>query len=157
MDKKQYTLETKLRDMMWDGCTLGDLFNVFEELKAQQNFANKSSLQFRINEVLNQFGVPANFKGRPYLMSAIEMAVKDPTCIDNVSNRLYPAVAKEFDIRASRVERNIRHAIAIAWDRGNPETYQDYFGMIVSPATGVPTNNEFIASISTTLRMEGYK
>lgn len=98
--------------------------------------------------------MPAHIKGYQYLREAIIIAVNDIEVINAVTKVLYPAVAKRFGTTPSRVERAIRHAIEVAWDRGDLETLQKYFGYTVSNAKGKPTNSEFIAMIADRLLLE---
>ena len=113
------------------------------------------NLETRVTAVIHDVGVPAHIKGYQYLREAILIAVKDMEVINAVTKVLYPTVAKRFGTTASRVERAIRHAIEVAWDRGDLETLQHYFGYTVSNAKGKPTNSEFIAMIADRLRLEG--
>ena len=107
-----------------------------------------------MTEILHQIGVPAHIKGYPYLREAILIAVADMDVINAVTKVLYPEVAKRFNTTASRVERAIRHAIEVAWDRGDLETLQKYFGYTVSNVKGKPTNSEFIAMIADRLQLQ---
>ena len=102
----------------------------------------------------NEHLVPAHIKGYQYLREAIIIAVEDMEVINAVTKVLYPEVARRFDTTASRVERAIRHAIEVAWDRGDIETLQKYFGYTVSNAKGKPTNSEFIAMIADRLQLQ---
>ena len=104
--------------------------------------------------IIHEIGVPAHIKGYQYLREAIIIAVNDIEVINAVTKVLYPAVAKRFSTTPSRVERAIRHAIEVAWDRGDLETLQKYFGYTVSNAKGKPTNSEFIAMIADRLLLE---
>ena len=99
-------------------------------------------------------GVPAHIKGYQYLREAIMIAVNDMDVINAVTKVLYPEVAKRFCTTPSRVERAIRHAIEVAWDRGDIETLQKYFGYTVNSAKGKPTNSEFIAMIADRLQLQ---
>ena len=108
----------------------------------------------RVTAVIHEIGVPAHIKGYQYLREAIIIAVNDLEVINAVTKVLYPAVAKRFATTPSRVERAIRHAIEVAWDRGDLETLQKYFGYTVSNAKGKPTNSEFIAMIADRLLLE---
>ena len=101
--------------------------------------------------------MPAHIKGYQYLREAIMIAVDDMDVINAVTKVLYPEVAKRFSTTPSRVERAIRHAIEVAWDRGDLETLQKYFGYTVSNAKGKPTNSEFIAMIADRLVLEQRK
>ena len=107
-----------------------------------------------VTSVIHEIGVPAHIKGYQYLREAIMIAVDDMDVINAVTKVLYPEVAKRFGTTASRVERAIRHAIEVAWDRGDLETLQKYFGYTVSNAKGKPTNSEFIAMIADRLQLE---
>ena len=106
------------------------------------------SLERQVTAIIHDIGVPAHIKGYQYLREAIRLTVEDMDSINAVTKILYPAVAKRFGTTASRVERAIRHAIEVAWDRGDLETLQKYFGYTVSNAKGKPTNSEFIAMIA---------
>ena len=101
-----------------------------------------------VTSIIHEIGVPAHIKGYQYLREAILMAVANMDVINAVTKVLYPAVARQFLTTPSRVERAIRHAIEVAWDRGDLETLQKYFGYTVSNAKGKPTNSEFIALIA---------
>ena len=107
-----------------------------------------------VTSVIHEIGVPAHIKGYQYLREAIMIAVDDMDVINAVTKVLYPEVAKRFGTTPSRVERAIRHAIEVAWDRGDLETLQKYFGYTVSNAKGKPTNSEFIAMIADRLVLE---
>ena len=98
--------------------------------------------------MIHEIGVPAHVKGYQYLREAILLSVEDMDIINAVTKSLYPAVAERFSTTPSRVERAIRHAIELAWDRGDLEILQKYFGYTVSNAKGKPTNSEFIAMIA---------
>lgn len=111
-------------------------------------------LESRVTEIMHEIGVPAHIKGYHYLRSAIMRATNDNHLIEAVTGELYPGVAEEFHTTASRVERAIRHAIEVAWDRGDVETLQKWFGWTVSNTRGKPTNSEFIALVSDKLRLE---
>ena len=111
-------------------------------------------LETQVTAIIHEVGVPAHIKGYQYLREAILIAVEDMDVINAVTKVLYPEVAKRFHTTASRVERAIRHAIEVAWDRGDLETLQKYFGYTVSNAKGKPTNSEFIAMIADRLQLE---
>ena len=113
-----------------------------------------SSLKNMVTSVIHEIGVPAHIKGYQYLREAIMITVEDMDVINAVTKVLYPAVAKRFATTPSRVERAIRHAIEVAWDRGDLETLQKYFGYTVSNAKGKPTNSEFIAMIADGLMLD---
>ena len=112
------------------------------------------NLESMITAIIHDVGVPAHIKGYQYLREAILIAVADMDVINAVTKVLYPEVAKRFNTTASRVERAIRHAIEVAWDRGDLETLQMYFGYTVSNVKGKPTNSEFIAMIADRLQLQ---
>lgn len=112
------------------------------------------SLEIRVTEIIHQIGVPAHIKGYQYLRDAIIMAINDDDIINAVTKRLYPAVAKKHSTTSSRVERAIRHAIEVAWDRGDVDVLNSYFGYTIHNGRGKPTNSEFIAMISDRFRLQ---
>ena len=112
------------------------------------------NLESMVTAIIHDVGVPAHIKGYQYLREAILIAVADMDVINAVTKVLYPEVAKRFNTTASRVERAIRHAIEVAWDRGDLETLQKYFGYTVSNVKGKPTNSEFIAMIADRLQLQ---
>ena len=107
-----------------------------------------------ISDIMRQIGVPAHIKGYHYLRDGIVLAVKDHNMINAVTKQLYPTIAKMNDTTSSRVERAIRHAIEVAWGRGEPAVVENIFGYTVSASKGKPTNSEFIAMIADKLRLE---
>ena len=111
-------------------------------------------LETDITKMLHELGIPAHIKGYQYLRDAISMTVKDQEMMTSVTKILYPTIAKRHQTTASRVERAIRHAIEVAWDRGDLETLQKYFGYTVSNAKGKPTNSEFIAMIADRISLD---
>ena len=113
-----------------------------------------ADLEAQVTKVIHQIGVPAHIKGYQYLRSAIIMTVNDNDVINCVTKVLYPSVAKKYQTTTSRVERAIRHAIEVAWDRGDVETLNSYFGYTVQNNRGKPTNSEFIAMIADNLRLK---
>ncbi|WP_099204387.1 sporulation transcription factor Spo0A [Scatolibacter rhodanostii] len=122
-----------------------------------KHFENEPSapgLRMRVTEILHQIGVPAHIKGYHYLRDSIIMAVEDPEIINAVTKQLYPNVAKQYATTSSRVERAIRHAIEVAWDRGDVDVLNSYFGYTIHNTRGKPTNSEFIAMISDKLCLQ---
>ena len=115
------------------------------------------ALERMVTEVIHEVGVPAHIKGYQYVREAIVIAVQDMDVINAVTKVLYPEVARRYATTPSRVERAVRHAIEVAWDRGDIETLQRYFGYTVSNAKGKPTNSEFIAMIADRIRLQGRK
>ena len=126
----------------------GTFINDTKAQKLEQRIENM------VTDVIHEIGVPAHIKGYQYLRDAIIRTVNDMEMINAVTKALYPQVAKKFNTTASRVERAIRHAIEVAWDRGDLEVLQKYFGYTVSNIKGKPTNSEFIALISDRLQLQ---
>lgn len=114
----------------------------------------ENEIELKITEILHQIGVPAHIKGYHYLRNSIMRSVNDPEIINAVTKELYPSVAKSFKTTSSRVERAIRHAIEVAWDRGDLDILSSYFGYTIHSLKGKPTNSEFIAMISDKLRLQ---
>ena len=112
-----------------------------------------NDLEITVTEILHQIGVPAHIKGYHYLRDSITMCVRQPEIINAVTKELYPTVAKKHETTSSRVERAIRHAIEVAWDRGDVDVLNSYFGYTIHNGRGKPTNSEFIAMISDRLRL----
>ena len=114
----------------------------------------KDNTELKVTKILHQIGIPAHIKGYHYLRNSIVESVNNPEVIDCVTKSLYPMVAKKYKTTSSRVERAIRHAIEIAWDRGNFDVLNNYFGYTIHNLKGKPTNSEFIAMISDRLRLQ---
>ena len=112
-----------------------------------------SNIEIMISDIMHQIGVPAHIKGYQYLRYAIILSIENPEMISSVTKVLYPAIAKKFATTASRVERAIRHAIEVAWDRGDVDVLASYFGYTIQSSRGKPTNSEFIAMIADKLRL----
>ncbi len=110
-------------------------------------------IEITVTSILHQIGVPAHIKGYHYLRDSIIMCVESPDIINAVTKKLYPSVAKKYETTSSRVERAIRHAIEVAWDRGDVDILNSYFGYTIHNGRGKPTNSEFIAMISDKLRL----
>ncbi len=112
-----------------------------------------ANLESVVTDIIHEIGVPAHIKGYQYLREAIILTINDMDMINAVTKVLYPEVARKFSTTPSRVERAIRHAIEVAWDRGDIETLQRFFGYTVSNIKGKPTNSEFIAMIADNLSL----
>lgn len=118
------------------------------------HISGTSNIEIKVTQILHQIGVPAHIKGYHYLRSSIIMSIENPDIINSVTKQLYPSVAKIFETTSSRVERAIRHAIEVAWDRGDIDVLNSYFGYTIHNSRGKPTNSEFIAMISDKLRLQ---
>ena len=121
---------------------------------APDNDSRAPDIETQVTKIIHQIGVPAHIKGYQYLRTAILLTVKDSEIINSVTKILYPSVAKKYQTTTSRVERAIRHAIEVAWDRGDVDTLNSYFGYTIQNNRGKPTNSEFIAMIADNLRLQ---
>ena len=147
--------------LMLKPCDMTALAERLEELRGGQNrnapiprSSGKPNIEAMVTSIIHEIGVPAHIKGYQYLREAIIIAVNDMDVINAITKVLYPQVAKAFQTTPSRVERAIRHAIEVAWDRGDLDTLQRFFGYTVSNTKGKPTNSEFIALIADKLQLQ---
>ena len=122
--------------------------------RQQLQSAKPSSIESRITQIMRDVGVPAHIKGYQYMRDAVLLVIDDIELISSVTKRLYPELAKRYKTTPSRVERAIRHAIEVAWTRGQVETIHELFGYTINTKKGKPTNSEFIAMIADKLRLE---
>jgi two-component system response regulator (stage 0 sporulation protein A) len=111
------------------------------------------NLDVEVTNLIHQMGVPAHVRGYQYIRDAILMVVDETSLLGAVTKELYPAIAEKYDTTPSRVERAIRHAIELAWDRGNVELMNKFFGYTIDVERGKPTNSEFIAMVADRLRV----
>ena len=138
---------------------LGDRIKRLIEKGKKRGAANlpggeDADLETQVTKIIHQIGVPAHIKGYQYLRTAIIMAINNTEVINSVTKILYPSVAKQYGTTSSRVERAIRHAIEVAWDRGDLDVLNSFFGYTVQNSRGKPTNSEFIAMIADNLRLK---
>lgn len=126
---------------------------VSDKLAAGAESARRD-LEILVTEIIHQLGVPAHIKGYHYLRTAILASIENSQLLESITKGLYPTVASRYQTTSSRVERAIRHAIEIAWDRGNLEVLNSYFGYTVNTGKGKPTNSEFIALITDKIRLQ---
>ena len=112
------------------------------------------NLEKDVTNMIHEIGVPAHIKGYQYLREAIMMSVQDVEMLNSITKILYPTIAKKFQTTSSRVERAIRHAIEVAWNRGKMETLDAMFGYTINTGKGKPTNSEFIALIADKIRLQ---
>lgn len=122
--------------------------------RTAERLSELPDMEAQVTKIIHQIGVPAHIKGYQYLRCAILMTIDDGDIINSVTKVLYPTVAKRFQTTTSRVERAIRHAIEVAWDRGDVDTLNSYFGYTIQNSRGKPTNSEFIAMIADNLRLK---
>lgn len=135
------------REIQYEKTSVGNISECRREI-------DEESLESRVTNMIHEIGIPAHIKGYHYLRDAIMMAVEDMDVLNAITKILYPTVAKKYRTTSSRVERAIRHAIEVAWSRGKLDILDDLFGYTVSNGKGKPTNSEFIALVSDTIRLE---
>ena len=116
--------------------------------------SDRNDIEAQVTSIIHKIGIPAHIKGYQYLRTAIMMTIENSDLINSVTKILYPTVAKKYQTTSSRVERAIRHAIEVAWDRGDLDTLNAYFGYTIQNERGKPTNSEFIAMIADNLRLK---
>ena len=150
-----------VRYLMLKPCDMAALVERLEEIRGGESLrypaarrSDKVSIETLVTNIIHEIGVPAHIKGYQYLREAIIIAMNDMDVINAITKVLYPEVAKTFGTTPSRVERAIRHAIEVAWDRGDLDTLQKFFGYTVSNTKGKPTNSEFIALIADKLQLQ---
>lgn len=122
--------------------------------RSHQKLDPDLDIEMRVTNIIHEIGVPAHIKGYQYLRESIIMTVNDMETINAITKVLYPTVAKKYKTTSSRVERAIRHAIEVAWDRGDVEVLNSFFGYTVSNVKGKPTNSEFISMIADRIRLQ---
>ena len=148
-----------VRYLMLKPCDMTAIVERLEEIRGESGHQPElrrpgNSIEAMVTNIIHEIGVPAHIKGYQYLREAIIIAVEDMDVINAITKVLYPQVAKTFQTTPSRVERAIRHAIEVAWDRGDLDTLQRFFGYTVSNTKGKPTNSEFIALIADKLQLQ---
>ena len=150
-----------VRHLLPKPCDITAITEHLEEIRSGETLRlltprrmDKTNIESLVTGIIHEIGVPAHIKGYQYLREAIIIAVNDMDVINAITKVLYPQVAKTFGTTPSRVERAIRHAIEVAWDRGDLDTLQRFFGYTVSNTKGKPTNSEFIALIADKLQLQ---
>ncbi|MGF7185799.1 two-component system response regulator (stage 0 sporulation protein A) [Desulfitispora alkaliphila] len=124
-----------------------------QETSRQETPTKQRDLNLEVTNVIHQMGVPAHIKGYQYLRDAILFVIKDVSLLGAITKELYPLIAQKYETTPSRVERAIRHAIELSWDRGNVEMMNKFFGYTINIERGKPTNSEFIAMVADKLRL----
>ena len=132
-----------------------DVFGLSEKKEEVVPKQKNRVLEEKISNIFITVGIPAHIKGYQFLREAIKMAIDQPEIINSITKKLYPAIAEKFDTSASKVERAIRHAIEVAWNRGKIENINSIFGLKVYTSNDKPTNGEFIALVADKMLIEG--
>lgn len=139
---------------------ISDSLNVTGEIKNRKlrvqkySIQNNRSIEVEITAIIHEIGIPAHIKGYLFLREAIVMVVDNLELLSAVTKELYPAIATKYNTTSSRVERAIRHAIEVAWGRGQIDAIHDIFGYTINKNKGKPTNSEFIAMVADKLRLD---
>lgn len=153
--------DTMLAELIGNGCTVGDLVDILNnemtdvftpKVPVADGEDKKESLRNRVTAIWRKAGIPAHLKGYRYAIEAVIDVYERPNMIDAITKELYPAVAEVYDTTPFRVERAIRHAIEVAWNRGSVEFLDGIFGYTIHYEKSKPTNSEFIAGIVEYLR-----
>jgi two-component system response regulator (stage 0 sporulation protein A) len=131
--------------------------NLFQEQKGKNLDLYNNNLQISITKVLHELGIPSHIKGYQYIREGISIIYNNPETIGGITKELYPELAGKFDTTVSRVERAIRHAIEVSWNRGDWDLMEEIFGHSVDIDKAKPTNSEFIVTIADKLKLEGNK
>ena len=142
------------RLMQIAGFESSGIFVKNKEMTINEKVRTEYTLESKITEILHEVGVPAHIKGYQYLRTSILDVINNIELLGAITKELYPSIAKKYGTTPSRVERAIRHAIEVAWNRGRIETINEIFGYTIHNNKGKPTNSEFIAMISDKLRLE---
>lgn len=130
------------------------ILSVFDTQESKTINLYHSNLQISITKMLHQLGMPSHIKGYQYIREGVTMIYNDPNIIGGITKELYPELASKFDTTVSRVERAIRHAIEVSWNRGNWDYMEELFGHSVDIDKAKPTNSEFIVTVADKLRLE---
>lgn len=156
MDVFTKRIRQMFNNVITDGSETKKTISFFENnTGGNRHFANNpNNLEQEITDIIHEIGVPAHIKGYIYLREAITMVVNNMELLSAVTKELYPSIAKKYNTTASRVERAIRHAIEVAWSRGQVETINKIFGYTIHNDKGKPTNSEFIAMVADKLRLK---
>lgn len=125
------------------------------KIKESEDLIDKEgNIHIEISRLLDEFGIPVNIRGYLYLRNAIYLSITNLGLVNSITKKLYPEIANNFSTQSSRVERAIRHAIKVAWERGNKNKITDYFGYCISETIGRPTNAQFIAKVADDFRLK---
>lgn len=140
------TLKERIDELLSGDTSAGKMFF---------NSKSKSQIEEKITNIFITVGIPAHIKGYQFLREAIKLAIDNPEIINSITKKLYPTIAEKYDTSASKVERAIRHAIEVAWNRGKIENINNLFGIKVYSSNEKPTNGEFIALVADKMLIEG--
>lgn len=132
-----------------------EIFNLEDMQPSVRNNVNIGKMEEKITNIFITVGIPAHIKGYQFLREAIKLAIANPEIINSITKKLYPSIAEKYSTSASKVERAIRHAIEVAWNRGKIENINNVFGLKIYSSNEKPTNGEFIALVADKMLIEG--
>lgn len=147
-------LVNRVRQVVNNNVTISATSNTAKSNIITQPLRTKNNLDANITNIIHEIGVPAHIKGYMYLREAIIMVYNEVEILGSITKILYPRIAEKFNTTPSRVERAIRHAIEVAWSRGNVDAIKNLFGYTINTSKAKPTNSEFIAMVADKLRIE---
>lgn len=151
--KTELTTNELIEELKKRGMSSDDILNaIFAEKPIPAE--KEDNLENKVSKILHEIGIPAHLKGYRYVRKAIIIVVEEPEKMESITKILYPTLAKFFETTPPKVERAIRHAIGVAWDRGDVDTLHKYFGYTIQVERGTPTNSEFIAMIADNILIE---
>lgn len=159
--EKMNNIEAVLKECRSRGVTIDDLLGVVSAANDSEDPIDKENIEtieeknikIRVSNLLKEIGIPAHIKGYHYVRYSIIYVLENPEAMEGVTKVLYPAVARKFGTTSSRVERAIRHAVEVAWERGDTDVLTKYFAYTVDMSKGKPTNSEFIAMLADYLEL----
>ncbi|MBR1891722.1 MAG: sporulation transcription factor Spo0A [Clostridia bacterium] len=137
-----------------DGAVLSDRLASLSEITAGGGYRDRESLDEKISKIFISVGIPPHIKGYAYLREGVKMAVESPEVINNITKKLYPGIGEKYRTSASKVERAIRHAIEVAWNRNRIDSINSVFGVRAYVGSEKPTNGEFIALVADKMILE---
>lgn len=132
-----------------------DAAKIVQNFLGEPDTVTGKKIDERISHIFITVGIPAHIKGYQFLREAVKLAIENPSIINSITKQLYPSIAKSFSTTASKVERAIRHAIEVGWNRGRADRVNDIFGVKAFDRKDKPTNGEFIALIADKMLLEG--
>ncbi len=133
------------------------IYDAFKKKSDKSIDFYNSNLQVSISKLLHDLGIPSHIKGYQFLRDAVNMLFEDPNMIGGITKELYPELANKYNTTVSRVERSIRHAVEVSWNRGDIDLMEKIFGHSVDIDRAKPTNSEFIVTIADKLRLDFHK
>ena len=133
------------------------IYDVFKKKEDKSIDFYNSNLQVSISKLLHDLGIPSHIKGYQFLRDAVKMLFDDPSIVGGITKELYPELATKYNTTVSRVERSIRHAVEVSWNRGDLKLMENIFGHSVDIDKAKPTNSEFIVTIADKLRLDFHK